>query len=84
MSLSPAISFEVSITITLFSLSSAKTRAISRIIVVLPIPGFPKTKIELSDSSKSRIIEIIPSISRPIRQVRPLIKNCLFLIQLIL
>ena len=75
MSLSPAISFDVSIIITRFSNSSDNTLAISRIIVVLPVPGFPKINIDFSASNKSRITEIVPKMARPTRHVKPLIKN---------
>jgi len=53
----------------------AKTLPISLIIVVFPTPGFPKINIDFSDSNKSRITETVPNIERPIRQVRPFIKN---------
>ena len=84
MTLRPQLQLDVSIIITRFSISSESTRAISRIIVVFPTPGLPSIKMDFPDSSKSLIIEIVPKTARPTRHVNPLIKNCRFLIQLIL
>ena len=42
-------------------------------------PGFPKIRIDFSDSSKSRAKQTLPKTVRPIRHVNPTIKNCLFL-----
>jgi len=50
--------------------------------VVFPTPGFPISKMDCFDSSKSRIIEIDPKIERPTLYVIPIITNCLFRIQL--
>ena len=46
MSPSPAISFEVSTTTTRLPCSSASTRAASRSMVVLPMPGRPMIRID--------------------------------------
>jgi len=70
---SPAISFEVSITITRLLSSSASTLAISRSLVVLPTPGGPRKSIDLPDSTRSLMMLIVPEIARPTRQVRPII-----------
>ena len=67
---SPAISFDVSIIMTRFFIES--TRAISRIAVVLPTPGRPKSKIDFCCSKRSRIILTVPNTARPIRHVKPI------------
>ena len=53
--------------------SLEKILAISRIIVVLPLPGLPKIKIDLSCSRISRILLVEPIIDRPTRHVNPII-----------
>ncbi len=60
MSPSPAISFEVSTTTTRLRCSSASTRAASRSIVVLPMPGRPMIRIDFPVSTKSAMISIVP------------------------
>ena len=60
MSPSPAISFEVSTTTTRLPKSSAMTRAASRSIVVLPMPGRPMMRIDFPVSTKSAMISIVP------------------------
>lgn len=47
-------------------------------MVVLPISGFPKIRIDLLNSTKSRITEIVPKIDLPTRHVKPFIINGLF------
>ena len=71
MSPSPAISFEVSTTTTRLPRSSASTRAASRSIVVLPMPGRPMMRMLFPDSTKSTMISIVPKTALPMRQVRP-------------
>ena len=71
MSPSPAISFEVSTTTTRLPRSSARTRATSRSIVVLPTPGRPRIRMLCPDSAMSRMMSIVPNTARPMRQVRP-------------
>ena len=73
MSPSPAISFEVSTTTTRLPMSSARTRAASRSIVVLPMPGRPMIRIDFPVSTKSLMISIVPYTARPMRQVSPTI-----------
>ena len=73
MSPSPAISLLVSTTTTRLPMSSASTRAASRSIVVLPIPGRPMIRIDFPVSTKSLMISIVPNTARPIRQVSPTI-----------
>ena len=73
MSPSPAISLEVSTTTTRLRCSSASTRAASRSIVVLPMPGRPMIRIDFPVSTKSEMISIVPYTARPIRQVSPTI-----------
>ena len=73
MSPSPAISLLVSTTTTRLPMSSARTRAASRSIVVLPMPGRPMIRIDFPVSTKSWMISIVPKTARPIRQVRPTI-----------
>ena len=73
MSPSPAISFEVSTTTTRLPMSSARTRAASRSIVVLPMPGRPMIRIDFPVSTKSLMISMVPKTARPIRQVSPTI-----------
>ena len=51
---SPAISFDVSTTMTF--LVSARQRVASRIIVVLPEPGSPRTRMDLSLPRRRSII----------------------------
>ena len=60
MSPSPAISLLVSTTTTRLPCSSASTRAASRSIVVLPIPGRPMIRIDFPLSTKSVMISIVP------------------------
>ena len=60
MSPSPAISLLVSTTTTRLPMSSARTRAASRSIVVLPIPGRPMIRIDFPVSTKSSMISIVP------------------------
>ena len=60
MSPSPAISFEVSTMTTRLRSSSASTRAASRSIVVLPMPGRPMIRIDFPVSTKSVMISIVP------------------------
>ncbi len=71
MSPSPAISFEVSTTTTRLRCSSARTRAASRSIVVLPMPGRPMIRIDFPVSMKSAMISIVPYTARPMRSVSP-------------
>ena len=71
MSPSPAISFEVSTMTTRLPRSSARTRATSRSIVVLPTPGRPRRRTRLPASTMSRMMSIVPNTARPIRQVSP-------------
>src|SRR5512132_2572894 len=71
MSPSPAISFDVSTTTTRLFRSSARTRATSRSIVVLPTPGRPRNKMLFPDSTMSRMISTVPYTARPTRSVRP-------------
>ena len=73
MSPSPAISLEVSTTTTRLPRSSARTRAASRSIVVLPMPGRPMIRIDFPVSTKSVMISIVPYTARPMRQVSPTI-----------
>ena len=73
MSPSPAISFDVSTTTTRLSSSSASTRAASRSIVVLPMPGRPMISTLFPDSTRSLMISIVPNTARPMRAVRPTI-----------
>ena len=73
MSPSPAISLEVSTMTTRLSSSSASTRAASRSIVVLPMPGRPMIRTLFPDSTRSLMISIVPKTARPMRQVRPTI-----------
>ncbi len=68
---SPPISLEVSTMMTRFV--SAKIRAASRSIVVLPTPGFPRSKMLSPELIKSAIISIVPYTALPTRQVRPTI-----------
>src|SRR6476469_351057 len=83
MSPSPAISFEVSTTTTRLPCSSARTRAASRSIVVLPMPGRPMIRIDFPVSTKSLMISIVPYTARPIRHVSPTIFPFRFRIALI-
>ena len=71
MSPSPAISLLVSTTTTRLPMSSARTRAASRSIVVLPMPGRPMIRIDFPVSTKSLMISIVPKTARPMRQVSP-------------
>ncbi len=71
MSPSPAISLEVSTMTTRLSRSSARTRAASRSIVVLPMPGRPMMRIDWPDSTRSSMISMVPKTALPTRQVRP-------------
>ena len=73
MSPSPAISLEVSTTTTRLPRSSASTRAASRSIVVLPMPGRPRMRIDFPVSTRSSMISIVPKTARPMRQVSPTI-----------
>ena len=73
MSPSPAISLDVSMTITRLLNSSAKTRAISRNLVVLPTPGRPNSKTLRPASIRSRIWSMVPNMARPTRKVKPII-----------
>ena len=73
MSPSPAISLEVSTTITRLPRSSASTRAASRNSVVLPTPGRPSRSVERPVSMTSRTMSTVPTTARPTRQVRPTI-----------
>ena len=73
MSPSPAISLDVSTTTTRLSSSSASTRAASRSIVVLPMPGRPMIRTLFPDSTRSLMISIVPNTARPMRAVRPTI-----------
>ncbi len=73
MSPSPAISFDVSTTTTRLPRSSARTRAASRSIVVLPMPGRPMMRIDFPVPTKSLMISIVPYTARPIRHVSPTI-----------
>ena len=58
MSPSPAISLEVSTTTT--RLVSARTRATSRSMVVLPTPGLPRSSMLLPDSTMSPMMSMVP------------------------
>ncbi len=69
---SPPISFDVSTITTRLCSSSASTRAISRMTVVLPTPGRPRNRIELGTSRMSRMSEMWPVTALPTRQVRPM------------
>ncbi len=60
MSPSPAISLQVSTTTTRLPMSSASTRAASRSIVVLPMPGRPMIRIDFPVSTKSLMISMVP------------------------
>ncbi len=60
MSPSPAISLLVSTTTTRLPTSSASTRAASRSMVVLPMPGRPMIRIDFPLSTKSSMISIVP------------------------
>ncbi len=71
MSPSPAISFEVSTMTTRLPRSSARTRATSRSIVVLPTPGRPRRRTDCPPSTMSRMMSIVPNTARPMRQVSP-------------
>ena len=71
MSPSPAISLEVSTTITRLPRSSASTRATSRSIVVLPTPGRPSSRTLCPLSTMSRMMSMVPKTARPTRQVSP-------------
>mmetsp|Transcript_4807 Transcript_4807/g.13885 ORF Transcript_4807/g.13885 Transcript_4807/m.13885 type:complete len:208 (+) Transcript_4807:1659-2282(+) len=70
---SPPISLLVSMMTTRLCNSSLSTLAISRITVVLPTPGLPKKRIELGESTISRIMSTCPVTALPTRQVRPTI-----------
>ena len=74
MSPSPPISFEVSTITTRRPSSSAKTRAASRSIVVLPTPGAPSSSTLRPDSTRSRMAPAEPVTARPTRQVSPTIR----------
>ncbi len=73
MSPSPAISFDVSTTTTRLSRSTARTRAASRNMVVLPMPGRPMISSDFPVSTKSAMISIVPYTARPMRHVSPTI-----------
>ncbi len=57
---SPAISFEVSTMMTRLPKSSARTRATSRSMVVLPTPGRPSSRTLLPDWIRSSITFMVP------------------------
>ena len=57
--------------ITRLRRSSARTRATSRSIVVLPTPGRPSIRMLLPDSTMSRMMAMVPKTARPTRQVSP-------------
>ena len=71
MSPSPAISFDVSTTTTRRSSSLAKTRAISRSIVVLPTPGGPSSSRLHREATMSATTCVVPCSARPGRMVSP-------------
>ena len=71
MSPSPAISFDVSTMTTRLPRSSASTRAASRSIVVLPMPGRPMIRIDFPVSTMSSMISIVPNTARPIAAGQP-------------
>ena len=75
MSPSPAISLEVSTTITRLFSSSAMKRATSRSIVVLPTPGRPRSRTLCSVRTRSSMMRIVPKTARPTRQVRPTMRR---------
>ncbi len=58
-------------TITLFLRSSARTRAISRSLVVFPTPGRPRIRRFWPVSISPRSISMVPNTARPTRRVRP-------------
>ena len=69
---SPAISLDVSTMTTRLCAWSARTRATSRSIVVLPTPGLPSIRMLLPDKTRSSMILLVPKTARPTRQVRPI------------
>mmetsp|Transcript_1304 Transcript_1304/g.3524 ORF Transcript_1304/g.3524 Transcript_1304/m.3524 type:complete len:273 (+) Transcript_1304:702-1520(+) len=79
MSPSPPISLLVSMITTLLPSSSERTRAISRITVVLPTPGLPRNRMDSLPVSMSSIISTWPVTARPTLQVSPTIFPLLFL-----
>ncbi len=64
---------------TRFLRSSASTRAISRSMVVLPMPGGPIKSTFLPVSTRSWMILAVPITARPTRQVKPTILPSRFL-----
>ena len=80
MSPSPAISLEVSTTITRFPASSANTLATSLNIVVFPTPGLPRSNTLSPERIKSSIIFIVPYTALPTLKVIPTIFPARFLI----
>ena len=60
MSPSPAISLEVSTMTTRLPASSARTRATSRSMVVLPTPGFPSRRMLSPVRTMSSIMRMVP------------------------
>jgi len=69
---SPAISLEVSTTMTLLFRSVERTRAVSLRNVVFPLAGGPRNKIFLPLSVMSRMTSMAPKMARPTRHVRPI------------
>mmetsp|Transcript_5863 Transcript_5863/g.26378 ORF Transcript_5863/g.26378 Transcript_5863/m.26378 type:complete len:232 (-) Transcript_5863:432-1127(-) len=71
MSPSPPISLLVSTTTTLRPNSPERMRDISRIAVVFPTPGLPRSNTDTPLKRRSRTKSALPSMARPTRAVSP-------------